>query len=568
VTRRADTENIQIGRLTDAVGLEEFPSISPDGKSAVYVAKLGDHRQIWLRLLSGGTPLPITKDDVDHSGPRWSPDSTTIIYYTYAVESGLGQPGTIWEISALGGTPRRLTRALGPGDLSHDGKSIAFLRYHDEAIELAVAARDLSTTRIIANLPGGLYSNIRWSPDDRRIAFIRDVDTDFFSTLMVADATGGEPRVISQNSFLQGFTWLPNESGFVVSSSQGSTMPYPPASNLWTLPLDARTPPRQLTFNESSYEYPDMSPEGSLIVSRVRTQSDIWKFPVTGAPEENARGGIRITRQTGQLQTVTANPDETEVAFLSETGGHANVWAAKIADGALRQLTREFDPRFVIAVPHWSPRGDLINFLSNHNTGTAQTSLWVVTPDGGVMRDLGVLGVGVCWSADGKWLYYYNVEKGIYVIRRVSVDGGPSELVRENAKAPALAWDGSALYFSILLSNAAFGRDHEIHVAKPPNGPSQPLGRVAGSRVPSGAMNFQPVLSPNGKWLAVPLMDGATANIWALSTGGLGWRKLTDFHPRNTLITRRVAWSKDNKHIYAALAEVDSDIVMLQGVKP
>jgi Tol biopolymer transport system component len=244
------------------------------------------------------------------------------------------------------------------------------------------------------------------------------------------------------------------------------------------------------------------------------------------------------------------------------------VWAARISDGSVRQLTREFDPRFVIAVPHWSPRGDLINFLSNRNTGTPQTSLWVVTPDGGVTRDLGVMGVGVCWSGDGKWLYYQSIEKAIHAIRRVSVDGGQSELVRENAKGPALAWDGSGLYFSVLLSHAAVGWDHEIRVAKPLDGPSQPLGRVAGSRVPAGAVNFQPVLSPDGKWLAVPLMDGATANVWALSTAGSGWRKLTDFGPRNTLITRRIAWSKDNKHIYAALAEVDSDIVMLRGVKP
>ena len=554
-------------RLTDAVGLEESPALSPDGKSAVYVGRLGRHRQIWLRLLSGGTPLPITKDDVNHSGPRWSPDSTTLIYYTYAAESGLGEPGTIWEIPALGGTPRRLTRALGPGDLSHDGKSIAFLRSRDKAIELAVAARDLSTTRIVASLPAGLYSNVRWSPDDQRIAFIRDArDIDFYNWLMVSKAAGGEPRVLSRNSYVQSFTWLPDGSGLVVSSSQGSTMSYPPTSNLWTFPLDGRTP-KQLTFDESSYEGPDISGQGNLIVSRVRTQSDIWKFPVTGAPEGNARGGVRITRQTGQLQTVTASPDETELAFLSDTGGHANVWAAQISDGTLRQVTRESDPRFVVAVPHWSPRGDLINFLSNRNTGTSQTTLWVVTPDGGVIRDLGVVGVAVCWSGDGKWLYYQNIEKDIHVIRRVPVEGGQSELVRENAQAAALSWDGSALYFSIILSNAAVGWDYEIHVAKPKNGPSQPLGRVAGSRIPAGAINFQPVLSPDGKWLATPLMDGATANIWALSTAGLGWRKLTDFSPRNTLITRRIAWSKDSKHIYAALSEVGSDIVILQGVK-
>ena len=48
----------------------------------------------------------------------------------------------------------------------------------------------------------------------------------------------------------------------------------------------------------------------------------------------------------------------------------------------------------------------------------------------------------------------------------------------------------------------------------------QSLARVSGSRVPVLPMLFAPLLSPSGDWLAVPLMDGATCNIWGLPTGG------------------------------------------------
>ena len=385
---------------------------------------------------------------------------------------------------------------------------------------------------------------------------------------MVANAASGEVRQLLEHVALQGFTWVPDGSGLIVSSSHLSTMSYPPKSDLWTIQLKGGSP-RQLTFDESSYESPDMRAQTNLIVSRVRTQSDIWRFPITGNPAENALGGHRITRQTGQVQTVSVNPDETEVAFLSDAGGHANIWAARIADGTLRQLTRESDPRFVVAVPFWSPRGDFINFLSNHNTGTSEVTLWVMSPDGGVVRDLGIVGAGVCWSGDGKWLYYENDETGVYRIRKVPVEGGRPELVRDdNAYSCAPAQDASALYYARVLANAAGGWDFDIRVARPENGASQPLGRVAGSRVPTGAINFQFVLSRDGKWLAVPLMDGSTANLWALSTGGLGWRKLTDFSPRSVVMARRVAWSNDGKSIYASFAEVDSDIVMLQGLEP
>jgi hypothetical protein len=63
-------------------------------------------------------------------------------------------------------------------------------------------------------------------------------------------------------------------------------------------------------------------------------------------------------------------------------------------------------------------------------------------------------------------------------------------------------------------------------------------------------------------------LDGSTSNLYALSTEGLGWRKLTDFSPRTVVMARRVAWSRDGKSIYASSAEVDSDIVMLQGLRP
>ena len=64
----------------------------------------------------------------------------------------------------------------------------------------------------------------------------------------------------------------------------------------------------------------------------------------------------------------------------------------------------------------------------------------------------------------------------------------------------------------------------------------------------------------------MPLNDGATSNLWALSTSNRTWRQLTDFRPKHVVIARRIAWSKDGKHLYASVSEVDADIVMLSGL--
>ena len=111
-------------RLTDSTGLNESPAISPDGKMVAFVARAEGRQHVWILLLAGGPPLRITRDTVDHENPRWAPDSSSIIYFTPAPQAG--EDGTILEVSALGGHPKPVISAQGPGDVSHDGERIAF----------------------------------------------------------------------------------------------------------------------------------------------------------------------------------------------------------------------------------------------------------------------------------------------------------------------------------------------------------------------------------------------------------------------------------------------------------
>jgi Tol biopolymer transport system component len=557
--------SVQAQRLTDRVGLEETPALSPDGKMVAFVAVTGGRRQLWVRLLAGGTPLPVTKDDVDHYGPRWSPDSGALIYFTPGAQAG--DSGTIWEIPALGGPARRLVTALGSGDLSRDGTQLAFIRFRDGGIEMAIANRDGSNARSAARLPAALYSNPRWSPDGGFVAAVQEVGGATFATsLIVVDVATSATRRLEESFYVQGFAWLPDGSGLVVSSSRGSTMSYPPTFNLWKVPLDGGDV-SQLTFGEASYEFPDLIAAGQLVVSRVRVQADVWRFPVTGAPQDNARQGVRITRQTGIVQTVAVSPDESEVVFLSDNGGHANVWTARVSDGAMRPVTREFDPRVVVAVPVWSPRGSWINFLSTRNSTTPDVTLWMVRPDGSEARDLGVTGAWACWSADEQWLYFSILEKDVYKIKKVSSVGGAPILVRDdNAIGCQATPDGSGLYYARILTLATGAWDFELRRAESESGPSSIIATVSGARVPASASNFHAFLSPDGRWLAIPLLDGSTTNLWAISTAGGGWRKLLDFGERNVVIARRIAWSATGRHVYASVSDVDADIVMLAGL--
>jgi Tol biopolymer transport system component len=561
-TTVAPASSVSVHRLTELRGLEEAPAISPDGRSVAFTAYVGNKRQIWVRLVSGGTALQLTRDETDHDAPRWAPDGASLLYYS--PPAGDAQ-GTLWEVPALGGSARRVANSTGGGDISHDGKRVAFFRFEQDQIELVVAARDGSNPRAIATLPLGQYHlSPRWSPDDRNIAFQRGFV--FTHDVFVVPSSGGDVRTVTREAnLLSGFAWLPDGSGIVFSSARGSTVLYLPTFNLWSASLDGGNL-RQLTFGESSYVDPDVDANGVLVASRIQRQLNLWKFPVDGTPVENVARGTQLTRQTGQVQTPSIGSSDREIVYLSDNGGHGNLWVLDTQSGATRQITFEEDPTVGVGVPVWSPDGRHIAFYSTRS-GVGGNLL--VNPDGGNLRQVIPNGGWAAWSPDSRWIYYNeNVQStsAIGALKKIRPEGGDPVVVRDDkGNRSALSPDGSTLYYVIERPAVSGGSDYEIRAASPESAPSRVLARIPAQRIPQWQL-VHPVVSPDGKWLALPLTDGFSTNIWALPTDGGAMRQLTDFGDRPSYIARRVTWSTDGKSIIAALGLGDADVVLLRGL--
>ena len=272
------------------------------------------------------------------------------------------------------------------------------------------------------------------------------------------------------------------------------------------------------------------------------------------------------------MQTPSLDPTDREMVYLSDNGGHGNLWIQNLASGESRQITFEKDPRVVAGVPIWSPDGKYIAFAVNEPAPGAGRSIryWLIRPDGSDLHVVLSMGTWAAWSGDSQWLYYCESspvqQTGSYRLMKAAISNGTPVLVRsDNARGPAVAPDGSALYYVVPLQNLNGSLDYELRAARPENGPSTLFARISGERVPLW-QGLHPVISRDGKRLVLPLDDGQGTNIWAASTTDGKLTRLTDFGQRRTFIARRISWSSDGKWVFAAVGEGDADIVQIDGI--
>jgi len=217
----------------------------------------------------------------------------------------------------------------GEGDVSHDGLHIVTFRSRSNETVLVILSRDGSRVERMKQLPSNsTFRSPRWSPDDQWIAFDGSRDSAFDHKLFVMNVGDGEPKPVASATNIQGVAWLPNGSGLIYASSAGSTMAYRPS--LTSEPY-RKTEARNASSPSATNPTWSRRRHGRQGV-RQQGPDAIRYLAVPGGRigEDNTRNGLAITHQTGQVQTPSVSPDGKEIVYLSDSGGHANLWVANL----------------------------------------------------------------------------------------------------------------------------------------------------------------------------------------------------------------------------------------------
>jgi dipeptidyl aminopeptidase/acylaminoacyl peptidase len=355
------------------------PRISPDGAWVAYtvttIDSLKDSRDsdVWMVSWTGDRTVRVTSTPEDEENPRWSPDNRYLSFVSGRFESKGGQ---IWLLDRAGGEGQRLT--VLPGGVSEyawspDGSRIAVISHDADpedtqadsgrtkapkpiVVDRYTFKRDYAgylnhrrdhiwivdvASRKAVQITTGEFddSELRWSPDGRRIAF-------------VSSRTGADPDRAN------------NSDVFVVDAVPGAT-------------------PRALTTWDGPDTDPVWSPDGSQIAylqgSAARyvaySQNLISIVPSGGGTPRHLAASL--DRDASDLAW---NASGTALRFLLGDDRAVHLATVNVSDGSVSRL---LSGRRVVTAFDESPAGRLVT-----RDGTASEGAELHAQENGAQRAL------------------------------------------------------------------------------------------------------------------------------------------------------------------------------------
>jgi Tol biopolymer transport system component len=423
-----------VTRLTWDSGLTTAPTLSADGKLAVYASdRSGDRNlDLWAQQVSSGTAVRITTDPADDHQPSVSPDGSRVAFR--AERDG----GAVYVMPTLGGDVRLLApRGRGPR-FSPDGAQVVYWLGSELGPRENLAAAQTFVITAAGGAPRQAGSDLtvaafpNWSPDGTALLVLgRTADRATLDWWWLPldgrppQKTGAFEQFQAAGLLLVGpdapipETWIDDE---VVFSAVGVTG----TQNLWAIRVSSRTGlveggARRLTAGAGD-EIASVAAAGTLAFSSRDSRSQIFGLPID-ANNGRALGDLRPLRPSFPARAAaraTVAADAPIMVFPIFTPGSSEIRIRDLDTEKERIITLVRSEQFTN--PVISADGTMIGYTARDQ---GVTSGYAVRTDGGVPRKICDRCSLWGWLADGRRVLV-DQDPGVYVL---DTESGERQLV-------------------------------------------------------------------------------------------------------------------------------------------
>ncbi len=352
-------------------------AISPDGKFIAYIQEEEGNQSLWLKQVSETAGRELTKpSSKNYSKLTFSPDGNTIYFVVFEKTPF----GTLYRIPFLGESPQKILENVDSNiTFSPDGKRFAFIRsITKEGVDQILTAKiDGSDKKVLAERKKPLFYTINtreglaWSNDGKTIAAAagqQTADGENMSVIEI-DAETGEEKVLSEQQWARvgKIIWTKDGKNLYLTAADHDT-------NLYQIVLLNKDSGKveKITNELSDYLNISLSENDDTMLSVVK--SDISNTFL--ASLENPQQAVQIAKGNHDGRNGLKFMPDGKILYVSLESGNNDIWKMD-ADGKNR-IQLSFD-KAADEYPTVSPDGKFVIFVSNR---TGVPHIWRMNADG------------------------------------------------------------------------------------------------------------------------------------------------------------------------------------------
>jgi eukaryotic-like serine/threonine-protein kinase len=529
-------------------------AISPDGKYLLSAVEENGRQSLWLRNIPTNSDTQvIAPADAAYQSLTFSSDGN-YIYFRRATSS-TGEKFDLLRAPVLGGVPQMVVRDDDSGaTFSPDGRRMAFTRSNDPErgrFSLLTSNLDGTDEKVITTGPSSYWSSlVAWSPDGGQIALVNIGPGPGNVSIQFHDLVSSKGQTLARFTDLPiwAIAWLPDHRGLLAIYDMNIGFLDRGQIGFISNP-EGRF--RTITNDTNDYGTLTLSADGKTLATVQQKATQIlYLMPAAGfsgnppnpAPAQSKDAAMFGWASNGKL-------------YFGDGGN-----LLRMSVDGTNKTTLLSDPASQVIHPDGCADGRYIVITwSNHNANK-KTNIWRVDADGSNPKRLtsGVTDVGGICSADGEWVYYYNLDS--FQTLRVPIDGGNPEEVPGTgglfgSTGLGLSSDGKLLAFFM-----------------PSKHPKATIGKIvlvpldAGPKPQVKFLDPDPrfarssKFTPDGKSIVYIIHEKGTDNLWLQPLDGSPGRQVTNFQGD---AIQYYLFSPDRRTLGVMRTHIESDVVLL-----